>query len=80
MFALPADGFIRGTIMGVLLCSLGLVKEEELGKEEEVEEGTLDDSLSPLLMGSAEGLTLLFKLLDFGTEFSGRHRICMVTL
>lgn len=52
---LPADGFIRGTMTG-LLCSLGMVRdvhvEEEEGDGEE--EGTPEDSLSPLFVARTE--------------------------
>lgn len=70
----PADGFMRGTMTGALWCSLGLVREELGEEEEEEEEGTLDDSLSPLLMARAEGLALLSRLWGFGTEFSRGRR------
>ena len=62
---------MSGTMTGALLCSLGLVMEE-LGEEDE-DEGTLGDSLSPLLMATADGLVLLLKLLIFGPEFSAGY-------
>lgn len=51
---LPADGFIRGTMTGALLCSLGVVRDELVEEEEGEEEGTLEDSLSPLFMARTE--------------------------
>ena len=49
---LPADGFMRGTITGALLCSLRVVKDELVEEEVGEEEGMLDGSLSPLFMAS----------------------------
>ena len=60
---------MSGTMTGALLCSLGLVMEE-LGEEEE---GTLGESLSPLLIARADGLVLLLKLFSFGNEFSAGY-------
>lgn len=52
---LPADGFIRGTITGAPLCSFGVVRDKLVEEEEgEEEEGTLEDSLSPLFMARTE--------------------------
>lgn len=51
---LPADGFIRGTMTGALLCSLGVVRDELVEEEEGEEEGTLEDSRSPLFMARTE--------------------------
>lgn len=52
---LPVDGFMRGTMTGALLCSLGLVRDELVEEEEDdEEEGTLADSLSPLFMARTE--------------------------
>lgn len=50
---LPADGFIRGTMTGALVCSLGVVRVELVEEEEDEEEGTLD-TLSPLFMARTE--------------------------
>lgn len=72
--ALPAEGLIRGTMTGALLCSLGLVRGGFAEEEEEgEEEGTLEDSRSPLFMVRTEGLTLVSRLLGFGEEFSAMH-------
>lgn len=51
---LPADGLIRGTMTGALLCSLGVVRDEFVEEEEGEEEGTPEDSLSPLFMARTE--------------------------
>lgn len=53
MNLLPADGFMRGTITGALLCSLG-VRDELVEDEEGEDKGTLEDSLSPLFMARTE--------------------------
>lgn len=58
---------------GALLCSLGEVREELVEEEEGEEEGTLEDSLSPLFMARTECPTLVSKLLGFGNEFSERR-------
>lgn len=71
--SIPVDGFIRGTMTGALLCSLGEVREELVEEEVGEEEGTPEDSLSPLFMARTEGPTLASTLLGFGTEFSERH-------
>lgn len=74
---LPADGLIRGTMTGALLCSLEVVRDEFVEEEEEGDEdGTLEDSLSPLFMARTDWLTLASKLLGFGEEFSERHKWC----
>ena len=65
---------MRGTMTGALLCSLGLVRDELGEEEEEEEQGTLVDSLSPLFMASTEWPASLSALLGFGNEFSGRRR------
>lgn len=65
---------------GALLCSLGLVRDEFVEEEEGEEEGTLEDSLSPLFMARTEWLTLLSRLLGFGNEFSGRHTHTIMTM
>lgn len=51
---LPADGFMRGTMTGALLCSLGVVRDEHVEEEEGEEEGTLEDSLAPLFIARTE--------------------------
>lgn len=73
--ALPAEGLIRGTMTGALLCSLVVAWDEFAEEEEEgEEEGTLEASLSPVFMVRTEGLTLVSRLLGFGDEFSATHR------
>lgn len=61
---------------GALLCSLGLVRDELVEEEEGEEEGTLEDSLSPLFIARTEWLTLLSRLLGFGNEFSFSTDTC----
>lgn len=39
---------------GALLCSLGVVRDEFVEEEEGEEEGTLEDSLSPIFMARTE--------------------------
>lgn len=39
---------------GALLCSLGVVKDELVEEEEGEEEGTLEDSLTPLFIARTE--------------------------
>ena len=51
---IPADGFIRGTMTGALLCSLAMVRDELVEEEEGEEEETMEDSLSPLFMARTE--------------------------
>lgn len=72
--SLPADGFIRGTITGAVFCSLEVLRDELVEEEEGDEEGTLEDSLSPLFMARTEWPTLVSRLLCFGNEFSERHK------
>lgn len=51
---LPAEGLIRGTMTGALLCSLGAVNDKFVEEEEGEEEGMPEDSLSPLFMARTE--------------------------
>lgn len=51
---LPVDGFMSGTMTGALLCSLGVARDKLVEEEDDEEEGTLADSLSPLLMARTE--------------------------
>lgn len=67
---------MRGTITGALLCSLGMVRDEFLREEEGEDEGTLEDSLSPLFMARTDWLTLVSRLLGFGNEFSFSTDTC----
>lgn len=53
-FLIPADGFIRGTMTGALLCSLGVVRVELVEEEDGEVDGTLKDSLSTLFIGRTE--------------------------
>lgn len=55
---------------GALLCSLEVVRDEQVEEEEGEEEGTLEDSLSPLFMARTDWPTLASRLLSFGNEFS----------
>lgn len=55
---------------GALLCSLGVVMDELVEEEEGEEDGTLEESLSPLFMARTEWLTFASRLLGFGNEFS----------
>lgn len=59
---------------GALLCSFGVVRDELVEEEEGDEDGTPEDSLSPLLFGRTKWLTLVSRLLGFGKEFSARHK------
>lgn len=70
---IPADGFMRGTMTGALLCSLGVVRDELVEEEEGEEDGTLGGSLSPLFIVRTVALTLASRLLGFGKEFSERR-------
>lgn len=53
-FHQPADGLMRGTMTGALLCSLGVVRDEFVEEEEGEEDGTLEDSFSPIFMAGTE--------------------------
>ncbi len=59
---------------GALLCSLGVVREELVEEEEGEEEGTLEDSLSPLFMVRTDWQTFVSRFLGFGNEFSKKNR------